>query len=626
MKEFKLKISISLGMLALAIVTVLVAVNFVSFKKESITLYEQVLEQKSQTVVERLNQQFEGYRYFLSGVNTQDSDIQDGRLSDYAKAQLEVLYRSHRHVLEGIYIFDIDGGLYDVKGNKLAANVKTLRRTYYQATLLDGKAFFVSKPFKSVVTGKQVLGIAHRINATQAVLSTVYLESVLESIVSRKDIFLYSDDGTILVSPYEKYLGKNIFNIRPQYKQFGPQSAKLHYDTVVDGDTASFTAFWSHLESTGWNFSTFINDDVIHEGANNQLIKSLLIGLVCLVLCIMILLVILDKLVLKPVGGAPQDIASLMESMASGNLTHALKKSAADTGIYLSLTELSNQLTSLIKSSHGISEKVASASLQLNTVMGDTKSNAQRELSEMEQISTAINELASTSEEVSQQAVLAEDGAQQAKTNVEKGKQALDKNIQLTHSISTAITESVDIVNELRRFAIEIGSVTDVINSISEQTNLLALNAAIEAARAGEHGRGFAVVADEVRTLASKTQESTVNIQGIIEKLQLQSEKAQQNMEHNVGLIDESVNYINDVNTYFNDIEKAVVAISDVNALVATAAQEQFSVTESISKNATHAFDLVQNNVGSVDETLQASTELSKLAEDQKQELAYFRV
>lgn len=181
-------------------------------------------------------------------------------------------------------------------------------------------------------------------------------------------------------------------------------------------------------------------------------------------------------------------------------------------------------------------------------------------------------------------------------------------------------------MKELREFAVEIGSVTEVINSISEQTNLLALNAAIEAARAGEHGRGFAVVADEVRSLASKTQESTVSIQEIIERLQAQSERANHNMQKNVDLILESVALADQIKAAFEDISTGVESISEINALVATASQQQHSVTEDISKNTTQTFDLVQQNVSAANQSLQASFELSKLAESQENELAFFKV
>ncbi|QHG97184.1 hypothetical protein EHC70_24020 [Vibrio parahaemolyticus] len=315
-----------------------------------------------------------------------------------------------------------------------------------------------------------------------------------------------------------------------------------------------------------------------------------------------------------------------MEKMADGDFTQRITPTGNETGIYQSLIKLSNQLSELIQNTHSISENVASASEELNAVMNDTKSNAQEELSQVEQISTAITELSSTSQDVSQLALVAEREACKAKENVQSGKQTLEQNITLTGSIHSSVNESANIVDELRQFAIEIGSVTEVINSISEQTNLLALNAAIEAARAGEHGRGFAVVADEVRSLASKTQESTVSIQEIIEKLQKQSERAQTNMAQNVELIVHSVQLADNIKASFEDISASVESISEINTVVATAAQEQFSVTEDISKNTTLAFDLVQQNVSGMNDTLKASSDLAMLAETQKSDLGFFKI
>ena len=227
---------------------------------------------------------------------------------------------------------------------------------------------------------------------------------------------------------------------------------------------------------------------LIENGANAQLMSSAIIGILSLFAAIGVLLVTVTKLVLKPVGGAPDEIATLMENMASGDLTQSFSTTGKESGIYLSLVNFSKQLADLIKNSHGISGNVASAAQELNMVMSDTQGNAQNELQQMEQVSTAINELSSTSQEVSDKAAMAEEEARKTQNSVENGKQTLEKNITLTDQISTSVASTADIVNELRQFVLEIGSVTEVINTISEQTNLLALNAAIEAARAGEQG------------------------------------------------------------------------------------------------------------------------------------------
>lgn len=626
MNEFKVRIIGTIGAIIAFIVVTLIVISFMSFKSESISLNKHVLRERNATIEESLSQKIEGYRSVLSGVKASKSDITSDGLSDRVVTQLEMLHRTQTQFIEGAYLIDIEGGIYDVSGAKLDFNVRDLSRSYYNAMFNEGKTFFFSAPFVSAVTNREIVVMAYKTGSNVAVITSVYLDSLLEAVAERNDIFLYADEGTILVAPYSDLRGKDIFKERPLYKEFSTSKPELNYHAVVDGEDIAFTAFWTQLDITGWKFVSFIKDAEIEKGADSQLVTSIIVGGGSLFVALGILLITINKQVLKPVGGTPNEIASLMERMANGDFTQRIQPTGRETGIYRSLIKLSNQLSELIQNTHGISENVSSASEELNVIMNDTRYNAQEELSQVEQISTAINELSSTSQEVSQQAIAAEEEAKKAKENVESGKQTLEQNIALTGSIASAVNESADIVDELRHFAIEIGSVTEVINSISEQTNLLALNAAIEAARAGEYGRGFAVVADEVRSLASKTQDSTVSIQDIIEKLQKQSVRAHNDMAQNVDLIEQSVQLADSVKAFFEGISQSVESISDINTMVATAAQEQFSVTEDISKNTTLAFDLVQQNVSGIEETLQASSELAKLAETQKRELDFFKI
>ncbi|MEA5373570.1 methyl-accepting chemotaxis protein [Vibrio parahaemolyticus] len=626
MNEFKVRILGTIGAIIAFIVVALIAISFMSFKNESIELNKQVLQEKNATIEENLSRRIEGYRSVLSGVKASKADITDEGLSERAIIQLEMLFRTQTQFIEGAYLIDVEGGIFNAKGEKLDFNVRDLGRNYYKAVFNEGKTFFFSPPFVSAVTNREIVVMAYKIDNSIAVITSVYLDSFLESVAERKDMFLYTEDGTILAAPYPGLRGKNIYQELPLYKSFSASTPEMNYSKVVEGDDTAFTAFWTQLDIGGWKLVSFIKDAEIKKGADSQLVTSAIVGTISLIIGLSILLVTVNKLVLVPVGGAPTEIAGLMEKMANGDFTQRITPTGNETGIYQSLIKLSNQLSELIQNTHSISENVASASEELNAVMNDTKSNAQEELSQVEQISTAITELSSTSQYVSQLALVAEREACKAKENVQSGKQTLEQNITLTGSIHSSVNESANIVDELRQFAIEIGSVTEVINSISEQTNLLALNAAIEAARAGEHGRGFAVVADEVRSLASKTQESTVSIQEIIDKLQKQSERAQTNMAQNVELIVHSVQLADNIKASFEDISASVDSISETNTVVATAAQEQFSVTEDISKNTTLAFDLVQQNVSGMNDTLQASSDLAKLAETQKSDLGFFKI
>lgn len=332
------------------------------------------------------------------------------------------------------------------------------------------------------------------------------------------------------------------------------------------------------------------------------------------------------NMLMRFIGGDPIEIEAIVKRISQGDLSQSLPDSGKETGIYASILVLSKALSSSLKLSSDISDNVSSSSEELTAVMKDTAKNFQNELAQVEEISTAISELSSTSKEVSANAVQAEDETRKAIKNVQQGNSNLEQSIALIQNINESVQETATMIEALRNSALDIGEVTNVISSISEQTNLLALNAAIEAARAGEQGRGFAVVADEVRNLAGKTQESTQSIQDIITKLQAQSEQANDNMIKNVSAIRESVTLSENVKGSFNDIIHSVQAISDINTLVATASQEQYCVTEDIAKNTTRTFDLVNENVAAINQIEQAAQELALLAEKQKEELSFFKL
>ena len=285
-----------------------------------------------------------------------------------------------------------------------------------------------------------------------------------------------------------------------------------------------------------------------------------------------------------------------------------------------------SQLGNTIQTLTGISGNVASAATELAAVMTQSEANAQQQRSETEQVASAVTELASTADNVNHNAALADELARDANRRVEQGLALFAESIQANGRMTGSLENAATVVAQLKSQSEQIGKVIEVIQSISEQTNLLALNAAIEAARAGETGRGFAVVADEVRQLAARTQDSTKEIQVIIEQLQSQSLSANSGVQETLEILGHNQRLSAEVQDLLGGITEAVNQINGANAQVATAAEEQSCVTADISRNITNIHEIVNQNVAGISQSAAASHELSQLAEQQRRQLAQFQL
>ncbi|WP_407332582.1 methyl-accepting chemotaxis protein [Enterovibrio sp. 27052020O] len=285
-----------------------------------------------------------------------------------------------------------------------------------------------------------------------------------------------------------------------------------------------------------------------------------------------------------------------------------------------------DQLRHTVKMLVSISDEVAAASTELAAVMTQSADNAKQEQGEIEQVASAVTELSSTADNVSDNAVNADHAARQTDELASQGLAIFEQSSQAAVQMAESIENTATVVSSLREQSDRISHVVEVIRGISEQTNLLALNAAIEAARAGHSGRGFAVVADEVRMLAARTEESTKEIQQIIEGLQGQSSQAGESMGMCMDVLARTQALSQQANDALNGITQSVAQITDMNTLVATAAEQQSAVTQDINRNITNMSGIITQNVAGISQSAQASHELSRLAENQKHELAFFRL
>jgi methyl-accepting chemotaxis protein len=296
-----------------------------------------------------------------------------------------------------------------------------------------------------------------------------------------------------------------------------------------------------------------------------------------------------------------------------GRITTAFNKMAEN--FHDAINEVKDSVTQL-----------ASAAEETSTVTTQTTEGINQQLTETSQVATAMNEMSATVQEVARNAVEAASAAREADATFHQGKQVIDKVIDAIGELAKEVEEAAGVIQQLEAESMNIGSVLDVIKSIAEQTNLLALNAAIEAARAGEQGRGFAVVADEVRTLAGRTQESTQEIEDMISKLQSGANNAVNVMSEGKEMTLVGVEQAAAAGEALQTINAAVERISSMNTQIASAAEEQSSVTEEINRSIVSINGVAEQSVTGAQHTAQASDDMARLAEQLKGLVERFKV
>ncbi|MGR4989581.1 methyl-accepting chemotaxis protein [Vibrio rotiferianus] len=290
------------------------------------------------------------------------------------------------------------------------------------------------------------------------------------------------------------------------------------------------------------------------------------------------------------------------------------------------LEKTRRQLHDVIQMQINASDELATLTEVMTLSMSETKESAQEEFNEIDQLATAMSEMSSTVQTVADHAQAASSLTEQASTQAVTGQQFLQNTMSKMSELSSDIASSASAVNQVEERVDAIGSVVGTIQGISEQTNLLALNAAIEAARAGEAGRGFAVVADEVRNLAQRTQQATVEIQEMITQLQASATSAVDLMEKSVVEAAEGVELVSNAGSELDGIVGQVTQINDMNFQIATASGQQSSVAEDMSQNLTNVRELVEASVVVITELLETSEMMQDNAEELDKKIKSFQV
>ncbi|CAK1705933.1 methyl-accepting chemotaxis protein [Vibrio crassostreae] len=323
-----------------------------------------------------------------------------------------------------------------------------------------------------------------------------------------------------------------------------------------------------------------------------------------------------------------QYLNDAIKTMADKNLSVPIQMDCKDEygDVARELEKTRVQLNDMIKTQVASSDELFALTEVMTISMSETKESAQEEFNEIDQLATAMSEMTSTVQTVAEHAQSASSLTEQASGQALTGQKFVQGSVSKMSELSSDIAASAAAVNQVEERVDSIGSVVGTIQGISEQTNLLALNAAIEAARAGEAGRGFAVVADEVRNLAQRTQQATVEIQDMISHLQSSANSAVELMEKSVVEAAEGVDLVTNAGSELDGIVSQVNQINDMNFQIATAAGQQSSVAEEMSVNLTNVRELVEASVVVVGELLETSQLMESNAQELDGKIKQFKV
>lgn len=306
------------------------------------------------------------------------------------------------------------------------------------------------------------------------------------------------------------------------------------------------------------------------------------------------------------------------ETIAQGNLTKPISIDGSDEAgrLLLAMKTMQDKLRDTLQGISGSATQLASAAEELNAVTDESARGLVQQNDEIEQAATAVNQMTSAVEEVARNATSTSQASRSAATSAGDGRDLVQETVSAIERMSGDVQGTAELIISLANESRDIGKVLDVIRGLADQTNLLALNAAIEAARAGEAGRGFAVVADEVRALAHRTQQSTSEIERMISSIQTGTEQAVSSMRNSTERAESTLNIAKGAGQALNTINSAVEEINERNMVIASAAEEQAQVAREVDRNLVNIRDLSAQSTNGANQTSAASTELSRLAID----------
>ncbi|MFT5806733.1 MAG: methyl-accepting chemotaxis protein [Moritella dasanensis] len=452
------------------------------------------------------------------------------------------------------------------------------------------------------------------------------LTAAVTQLLADYRISLFSDEERQVFKHVEN-AWDNLLQAQAPVHALMMQSKGKEASRMIADSFDEFTAFHGSLDKLAQVNKNFIRDDramTLKKVSSATMLTYAGIGI------IIIFMFFMNIFLAKKIRNPLIEVMKAAKQIALGNLAYEINREHIGDD---ELGQLADSCTEMRANLSGLIEDIGSAVIQLSAAIEEVSAiSAQssqgmgQQQDEITLVATAMHQLQMTVNEVARNTEDASTAAATATHDAELGSKDIQRSIVSIQQVSEVIEDAGEMVNKLEENSTSIGMIVDVIRSIADQTNLLALNAAIEAARAGEQGRGFAVVADEVRTLAGRTQSSTNEIVEIIEKLQLQAKKAGEATKQSCDMIQSCVVESQKTGEKINMIEDAVTQIASMNTQIASACSEQTSVTEDLNRNVTN-INLSSTEVATgSQQTAQACVELSQLSSELKTTMMKFKL